>query len=120
MKSASKCGQGTGGILRAGAVVSLGIQKFPALAAQESQETLRNSSRRYPLPFPTLLPTSCSLELLLSGNVQENYCISDDLSSLSQGKTRLAKNVSDFCVENKERESSRRKGFVFHSPQPCS
>lgn len=53
-------------------------------------------------------------------NYAENGCVSNDLNPFSQDKTRLAKNVNNLCVDNNERESMRKKQFVFHSPQRCS
>lgn len=53
-------------------------------------------------------------------NYAKNCCVSNDLNPFSQDKTRPAKNVNNLCVDNNKRESTRKKQFVFHSPQHCS
>lgn len=69
--------------------------------------------------FPLLL-TSCPVGASFIMKYAENCWVSNNLNSFSQDKTRLAKNVNNLCVDNNERESTRKKEFVFHSPQCCS
>lgn len=105
--------QGVFSMLAHPEISNIGSSGIPGNSQNWQQE------KPYPISLPCSQPPAL-LELLFSGNVQENCCISGDLSSLSQDKTRLAKNVGDLCADINERESSRRKEFVFHSPQPCS
>lgn len=71
-------------------------------------------------PLSHLLPTSCPVGTSFIMKYAENCWVSNDLNSSSQDKTWLAKNVNNLCVDNNERESTRKKEFVFHSPRCCS
>lgn len=72
------------------------------------------------LPLFFLLLTSCPVGAPFIMKYAENCWVSNDLNSLSQDKTQLAKNVNNLCVDNNERENTRKKEFVFHSLQCCS
>lgn len=103
------------------AFFSLDVQEPLVSAVQKSQKLMRaEKAAEEFLPLFFLLLTSCPVGAPFIMKYAQNCWVSNDLNSLSQDKTQLAKNVNNLCVDNNERESTKQKEFVFHSPQCCS